>query len=69
MKKKIEEIIGSCVLKDNVTVKVANVTKYNDYQVEIREEPSGHLFWRAWTFEQGFEHELKENLEQYAIKK
>lgn len=68
MKKVIEAFLAAYVFKDTVTVKVSNVTKYNDCQVEIREAPSGHLFWRAWTFEPGFEEELKEKLKQYAIK-
>ena len=42
-------------LVDTVTVKVANVTKYDDHQVEIREADTNLLIWRAWDFEPDFE--------------
>ncbi|HAW2552872.1 TPA: DUF905 domain-containing protein [Escherichia coli] len=46
-------------LVDTVTVKVANVTKYDDHQVEIREADTNLLIWRAWDFEYNFKQQLQ----------
>ncbi|MDD8892020.1 DUF905 domain-containing protein [Escherichia coli] len=55
-------------LVDTVTVKVANVTKHDDHQVEIREADTNLLIWRAWDFEPDFEYNFKQQLQRF-IKK
>ncbi|ECB2300193.1 DUF905 domain-containing protein [Salmonella enterica subsp. enterica serovar Saintpaul] len=52
-------------LVDTVTVKVANVTKYDDNQVEIREADTNLLIWRAWDFEPDFEYNFKQQLQRF----
>nr|WP_274944933.1 DUF905 family protein [Salmonella enterica]WCS70392.1 hypothetical protein [Salmonella enterica subsp. enterica serovar Rissen] len=52
-------------LVDTVTVKVANVTKYDDHQVEIREADTNLLIWRAWDFEPDFEYNFKQQLQRF----
>ncbi|ECG3113620.1 DUF905 domain-containing protein, partial [Salmonella enterica subsp. enterica serovar Typhimurium] len=52
-------------LVDTVTVKVANVTKYDDHQVEIRETDTNLLIWRAWDFEPDFEYNFKQQLQRF----
>ncbi|KMK87552.1 hypothetical protein KCQ_04911 [Pectobacterium atrosepticum ICMP 1526] len=49
------------MLKQGTTVGVSNVTKYGDEQIEIRRE--GGLYWRAWTFEDGFLTDFEKNLD------
>lgn len=46
-------------------VKVANVTKYDDHQVEIREADTNLLIWRAWDFEPDFEYNFKQQLQRF----
>ncbi|WP_104123528.1 DUF905 family protein [Escherichia coli] len=55
----------AAVVLDTVTVKVANVTKYDDHQVEIREADTNLLIWRAWDFEPDFEYNFKQQLQRF----
>lgn len=52
-------------LVDSVTLKVANITKYGDSQVEIRDAKTKQLIWRAWDFEPGFEADFSAQIEFY----
>jgi len=52
-------------LVDSVTVKIANITKYDDHQVEIREANSNRLIWRAWDFQPDFEYEFTQQLQRF----
>lgn len=52
-------------LVDSVTVKIANITIYNDHQVEIREADSNLLIWRAWDFQPDFEYEFTQQLQRF----
>jgi hypothetical protein len=52
-------------LTDAVTLKIANVSKYDDYQIEIRDARTNQLIWRAWDFQPDFDHDFSEQLKQY----
>lgn len=67
MKKAIEAILSEYRLKDSVSIKVANVTKYDDNQVEIRDAVSGLLIWRAWDFEPGFYDDFRKELKRHVV--
>lgn len=67
MKKDIEVILKGISLVDSVTVTVANLTKYDDNQVEIRDSKTGQLIWRSWDFQPGFMEDFKRELERYKI--
>jgi len=63
----VESVIRNYKLSEAVTVKIANVTKYNDKQVEIRDTATGRLIWRAWDFEPSFLDELEKQIKPYVI--
>lgn len=67
MKKDIEAVLDSYSLDKSVVVTVANITKYEDSQVEIREVESGRLIWRAWDFEPSFYEELDRQLKRFVV--
>jgi Bacterial protein of unknown function (DUF905). len=52
-------------LKDSVRIQVAAVSRYNDFQVEIRDSGSNLLIWRAWDFEPDFEFNLNQQVQLY----
>lgn len=68
MVKKIEDVLKGKKFVDTVTVKIANITKYDDKQVEIREAATGRLIWRAWNFEPSFLEEFERQIKPYVIK-
>jgi len=63
----VESVIRNYKLSETVTIKIANVTKYNDKQVEIRDAATGRLIWRAWDFEPSFLDELEKQIKPYVI--
>ncbi|MGK7247447.1 DUF905 family protein [Buttiauxella agrestis] len=68
MARNIEDVLKENEFVGTVTIKVANVTKYDDKQVEIRDAETGRLIWRAWDFEPSFLEELERQIKPYVIK-
>ncbi|ECM7320614.1 DUF905 family protein [Cronobacter sakazakii] len=63
----VESVIRKYKFSEAVTIKIANVSKYNDKQVEIRDAATGRLIWRAWDFEPSFLDELEKQIKPYVI--
>lgn len=68
MAKKVEDVLKEKEFVGTVTIKIANITKYNDKQVEIRDAATGRLIWRAWDFEPSFLEEFERQIKPYVIK-
>lgn len=63
----VESVIRNYKFSETVTIKIANVSKYNDKQVEIRDAATGRLIWRAWDFEPSFLEGLEKQIKPYVI--
>ncbi|ENL3798902.1 DUF905 family protein [Enterobacter hormaechei] len=63
----VESVIRNYKFSETVTIKVANVSKYDDKQVEIRDAATGRLIWRAWDFEPSFLEELEKQIKPFVI--
>lgn len=64
----VEEILKGKKIVNTVTIKIENITKYGDKQVEIRDANSGRLIWRAWDFEPSFLEEFERQIKPFVIK-
>lgn len=63
----VESVIRNYKFSKTVTIKIANVSKYDDKQVEIRDAATGRLIWRAWDFEPSFLEELEKQIKPFVI--
>lgn len=64
----VEDILKGKKIVNTVTIKIENITKYGDKQVEIRDANSGRLIWRAWDFEPSFLEEFERQIKPFVIK-